>query len=79
MVKEVGSPMFLFENVDLTPIQPILWTSLHNTGPGRPVEYNPEWDLRPYTPQIYFGSSIANALVWGGMCLMGIKLWERKF
>ena len=34
--------------------------------------------LEPYTPQVYFGSTIANALVWGGMCLIGIKLWERK-
>ncbi len=34
--------------------------------------------LRPYTPQVYFGSTIANALVWAGMCLIGIKLWERK-
>ena len=32
--------------------------------------------LQPYTPQIYFGSSIANALVWGGMGLIGIRLWE---
>jgi len=45
-LKEVGSPKLLFENHDLTPIQPILWTSLHTEGPGRPVEYNPEWDLR---------------------------------
>ena len=34
--------------------------------------------LEPYTPQIYFGSTIANALVWVGMCLIGIKLWESK-
>ena len=34
--------------------------------------------LEPYTPQIYFGSTIANALVWAGMCLIGIKLWELK-
>jgi len=34
--------------------------------------------LRPYTPQVYFGSTIANALVWGGMCLIGIKLWELR-
>ena len=34
--------------------------------------------LQPYTPQVYFGSTIANALVWGGMCLIGIKLWEAK-
>jgi len=33
--------------------------------------------LEPYTAQIYFGSTIANALVWAGMCLIGIKLWER--
>jgi len=45
-MKEVGSPKLLFENHDLTPIQPILWTNLHRDGPGRPVEYNPEWDLR---------------------------------
>jgi len=45
-LKEVGSPKLLFENHDLTPIQPILWTNLHRDGPGRPVEYNPEWDLR---------------------------------
>jgi hypothetical protein len=45
-VKAVGSPKLLFENLDLTPIQPILWTNLHKTGPGRPMEYNPEWDLR---------------------------------
>ena len=43
---EVGSPKLLFENLDLTPIHPILWTDLHTQGPGRPVEYNPMWDLR---------------------------------
>jgi len=32
--------------------------------------------LEPYTPQVYFGSTIANVLVWAGMCLIGIKLWE---
>ena len=30
--------------------------------------------LRPYTPQIYFGSTIANALVWAGMAFIGIRL-----
>jgi hypothetical protein len=45
-LKEVGSPKQLFENLDLTPIQPVLWTNLHKDGPGRPVQYNPEWDLR---------------------------------
>jgi hypothetical protein len=44
--KKIGSPKLLFKNLDLTPIHPILWTGLHQYGPGRPVEYNPEWDLR---------------------------------
>jgi hypothetical protein len=34
--------------------------------------------LQPYTPQVYFGSTVANALVWSGMCLIEIKLWENK-
>ena len=46
MAREVGSPKLLFEILDLTPIQPILWTGLHTEGPGRPVVYQPEWDLR---------------------------------
>ncbi len=45
-MKDTGSPKLLFENLDLTPIHHILWKNLHNTGPGRPVQYNPEWDLR---------------------------------
>jgi hypothetical protein len=45
-MKEVGSPKLLFENLDLTPIHSILWADLHTEGPGRPVEYQPEWDLR---------------------------------
>ena len=45
-MKEVGSPKLLFENLDLTPIQSILWTDLHREGPGKPVEYDPAWDLR---------------------------------
>ena len=43
---EVGSPEVLFENLDLTPVYPILWRGLHREGVGRPVEYRPEWDLR---------------------------------
>jgi len=43
---QVGSPKLLFENVDLTPIQSILWKGLHREGPGKPVVYNPVWDLR---------------------------------
>ena len=38
--------MLLFENLDLTPIRPTLWTDLPTEGPGRPVEYNPEFDLK---------------------------------
>jgi len=45
-MKGVGSPKLLFENLDLTPIHPTLWTGLHTDGPGRPVEYQPEWDLK---------------------------------
>ena len=45
-MKEVGSPKQLFENLDLTPIHPTLWTDLHKTGPGRPIQYNPESDLK---------------------------------
>jgi hypothetical protein len=45
-MKGVGSPKILFENLDLTPIHPTLWKDLHREGPGRPVEYNPEWDLK---------------------------------
>ena len=43
---KAGSPKLLFDNLDLTPIRSILWTDLHKDGPGRPVEYQPEWDLR---------------------------------
>jgi hypothetical protein len=46
MVKEVCSPRLLFENLDLTSIHPVLWTGLHQYGPGKPVTYQPEWDLR---------------------------------
>ena len=44
--KLIGSSKQLFKNLDLTPIQPILWKNLHKTGPGRPVQYNPTHDLR---------------------------------
>jgi len=45
-MKESGSPRIRFKSLDLTPINPILWKGLHGEGPGRPVEYQPEWDLR---------------------------------
>ena len=32
--------------------------------------------LEPYTLQVYWGSTVANALVWLGMCCIGIKIWE---
>ena len=38
--------MVLFECLDLSPVRPILWFGLHEDGPGRPVEYDPEWDLK---------------------------------
>jgi len=38
--------MVLFENLDLSPLHSILWKGLHLEGSGRPVEYNPECDLR---------------------------------
>jgi len=41
----VGSPKLLFENLDITPIQPTLWKDLHIDGPGRPVEYQPEFSF----------------------------------
>lgn len=46
MEKEVGSPKLLFENLDSTPIQSILWKGLHRQGPGKPAVYNLVWDLR---------------------------------
>ena len=41
-----GSPMLLFANLDLRPLYSILWKNLHFEGAGRPVEYDPECDLR---------------------------------
>jgi hypothetical protein len=41
-----GSPTLLFESLDLKPLHSILWINLHLKGAGRPVEYNPECDLR---------------------------------
>ena len=45
-MKKTGSPRLLFEMLDLSPIRPVLFRGLHTDGPGRPVEYDPEWDLR---------------------------------
>ena len=44
-MKETGSPNILFENPDVTPIHSIFWKGLHQHGQGRPVEYQPMWDL----------------------------------
>jgi hypothetical protein len=38
--------MLLFETLDLRPLHSILWIGLHVEGAGRPVEYDPECDLR---------------------------------
>jgi len=45
-MKSSGSPLLLFESLDLTPLHSILWKNLHVEGAGRPVEYDPECDLR---------------------------------
>jgi hypothetical protein len=45
-MKRSGSPMLLFECLDLTPLHSILWKGLHVKGAGRPVKYDPESDLR---------------------------------
>jgi hypothetical protein len=45
-MKRSGSPMLLFESLDLRPLHFILWKDLHIEGAGRPVEYDPECDLR---------------------------------
>jgi len=45
-MKETGSPRLFFELLDLSAVRPFLWWGLHQNGAGRPVEYDPEWDLR---------------------------------
>ena len=45
-MKKSGSPMLLFKNLDLSPLHSILWKGLHLEGPGKPVTYKPECDLR---------------------------------
>lgn len=45
-MKRSGSPNLLFETLDLKPLHSILWKDLHLEGAGRPVEYDPECDLR---------------------------------
>jgi len=45
-MKRSGSPMLLFENLDLRPLHSFLWKNLHVEGAGRPVEYDPDCDLR---------------------------------
>jgi hypothetical protein len=44
-MKRSGSPLLLFQNLDLRPLHFILWKDLHLEGAGRPVEYDPECDL----------------------------------
>ena len=38
--------MVLFESLDLRPLHSILWKDLHLEGAGRPVQFDPECDLR---------------------------------
>jgi hypothetical protein len=41
-----GSPILLFESLDLKPLHSILWKELHLEEARRSVEYDPECDLR---------------------------------
>ena len=45
-----------------------------------PVAYHLNWWrwVSPYSLLIIPFGTVANALVWGGMCIIGIKLWEMK-
>jgi hypothetical protein len=45
-MKRSGSPMLLFEKLDLRPLHSILWKHLYLEGAGRPVQFDPECDLR---------------------------------
>jgi hypothetical protein len=45
-MKRSGSPLLLFESLDLRPLHSILWKDLHLEGAGRPVQFDPECDLR---------------------------------
>jgi hypothetical protein len=45
-MKRSGSPMLLFQTLDLRALHSLLWKGLHLEGAGRPVEYDPECDLR---------------------------------
>ena len=38
--------MLLFKSLDLRPLHSILWKNLHVEGAGRPVQFDPECDLR---------------------------------
>ena len=45
-----------------------------------PIAYSLNWWRweSPYSLLLIPFGTVANALVWGGMCLIGIKLWEMK-
>ena len=45
-----------------------------------PVAYRLNWWRweSPYSLLVIPFGTVANALVWAGMCLIGIKLWESK-
>jgi hypothetical protein len=45
-MKRSGSPMLLFESLDFRPLHSILWKDLHLEGAGRPIQFDPECDLR---------------------------------
>jgi hypothetical protein len=77
-MKRSGSPMLLFENLDLTPIRSILWTELHREGPGRPVEYNPDPEyLRVAYKRLRAMSESLNGRVKARLAL-GRFTWSEK-
>jgi len=45
-----------------------------------PVAYHLNWWrwVSPYSLLVIPFGTVANALVWGGMCLIGIRLWETR-
>ena len=45
-----------------------------------PIAYSLNWWrwMSPYSFLIIPFGTVANTLVWGGMCLIGIKLWEAR-
>ncbi|MEM2103551.1 MAG: transposase [Candidatus Bathyarchaeia archaeon] len=60
---EAGSPKLLFDLVDFKPIRHVLWVGLHVDGAGRPVVYDPEWDLKALMLRLFLQLSYVKDLV----------------